>query len=407
MTTLLKVNGRIYWDGHEDKQEIMEATGLVQLKEDSPFWGNAFPLEKQAASAAIIQPISVSPNPFTLTDFDAGIKVENQSLNLVGPGLTRMKTTFNSTGDIYFQRMEFEKDGIFYKVVKNDSESQRETRNTSVVIESNVIFALNRVDVKGVPTIISRGITTDGRIYIKMRGLPNSQPLSDFKIFREYPLEKKIAFMRRIAQIIAVIHDKNIVHNDIKIENIIVSPQTEELMVIDFGNSQPKVSAGIYLDFIGFGRTLEKISMTPAELRTTVHSDFNMLILQIYQYTYKDMYLVVSKLKAIEGQLIAANSTTVKASSALTTAPGGIDFNAENLNIETKMNSRFRGSDSVGRGNDNGIQFQIDPQQFLELQNAPGFTPVIINIQPLINLQLFLGLKEGEALAVAGSERIN
>ena len=90
------------------------------------------------------------------------------------------------------------------------------------------------------------------------------------------------------------------------------------------------------------------------------------------------------------------------ASSAIDTeTKGGIDFNADNLNLETRMDSRFRGNDNVGRGNDNvgrwndsEIQFQINPQQLLELQNTPGFTPVIINIQPMGNLHMFLGLNK-------------
>ena len=31
-----------------------------------------------------------------------------------------------------------------------------------------------------------------------------------------------------------------------------------------------------------------------------------------------------------------------------------------------------------------------------QLQNAPGFVPVIINIQPMNDLRLFLGIKDGD-----------
>ncbi len=59
--------------------------------------------------------------------------------------------------------------------------------------------------------------------------------------------------------------------------------------------------------------------------------------------------------------------------------PGGIDLTAskKSLNIQ----------------NDNGeIKFHIDPAMLEELQNAPGFVPVIINIQPLESLSKFLGI---------------
>ncbi len=44
------------------------------------------------------------------------------------------------------------------------------------------------------------------------------------------------------------------------------------------------------------------------------------------------------------------------------------------------------------QNNGQSIQFHIDPAQFEQLQNAPGFVPVIINIQPMTNIHTFLGL---------------
>jgi len=64
-------------------------------------------------------------------------------------------------------------------------------------------------------------------------------------------------------------------------------------------------------------------------------------------------------------------------------------------NLQTKMDSRFRGNDSVGDGNDNGgIKFHLNPAMLEQLQNAPGFTPMIINIAPLGDLRLFLGIND-------------
>ena len=60
---------------------------------------------------------------------------------------------------------------------------------------------------------------------------------------------------------------------------------------------------------------------------------------------------------------------------------GGIDL--------TKVDSRLRGNDG-NAGND--IRFNIDPAMLQQLQNAPGFVPVIIGIQPLNNLAEFLGV---------------
>jgi len=82
-------------------------------------------------------------------------------------------------------------------------------------------------------------------------------------------------------------------------------------------------------------------------------------------------------------------------------AKGGIDFNSNRINLQVKMDSRFRGNDSREGGNDSGgvgnskgIQFKIDPAMLQQLQNAPGFTVGSITIQPLKSLPAFLGISK-------------
>jgi uridine kinase len=60
---------------------------------------------------------------------------------------------------------------------------------------------------------------------------------------------------------------------------------------------------------------------------------------------------------------------------------GGIDLTSD------KMNLQMRNSAS-------GIQFNFDPVMLRKLQNASGFTPVIIDIRPMTtSVQMFLGVK--------------
>ena len=61
--------------------------------------------------------------------------------------------------------------------------------------------------------------------------------------------------------------------------------------------------------------------------------------------------------------------------------PGGIDLTPANMNLQTR-NAGER------------INFHMDPAMLQQLQNAPGFVPVIINIQPMTNLRVFLGLAD-------------
>jgi hypothetical protein len=57
---------------------------------------------------------------------------------------------------------------------------------------------------------------------------------------------------------------------------------------------------------------------------------------------------------------------------------GGIDLTPANMNLQTQNSS-------------GEIKFHLDPAMLQQLQNAPGFVPIIINVQPLNNLQQFLG----------------
>jgi len=60
---------------------------------------------------------------------------------------------------------------------------------------------------------------------------------------------------------------------------------------------------------------------------------------------------------------------------------GGIDLTPANMNLQTQ---------NAGKA----IKFHLNPAQLAQLQNAPGFVPVIINIQPMNNLREFLGLND-------------
>ncbi len=50
------------------------------------------------------------------------------------------------------------------------------------------------------------------------------------------------------------------------------------------------------------------------------------------------------------------------------------------------------------QSNGQGIKFHINPAQLEQLQNSPGLTPVIINIQPVRDIRAFLGLNTKEAI---------
>ena len=63
-------------------------------------------------------------------------------------------------------------------------------------------------------------------------------------------------------------------------------------------------------------------------------------------------------------------------------AKGGIDLTPANMNLQVKKEI----------ASPLGIKFHLDPAMLEQLQNAPGFVPVIISVQPLKSLAEFLGL---------------
>ena len=65
---------------------------------------------------------------------------------------------------------------------------------------------------------------------------------------------------------------------------------------------------------------------------------------------------------------------------------GGIDFQLSKMNLQVQNNA-------------GEIKFHVDPAMLQQLQNIPGFVPVIINIRPVNNLRMFLGLAETEVVA--------
>ena len=66
---------------------------------------------------------------------------------------------------------------------------------------------------------------------------------------------------------------------------------------------------------------------------------------------------------------------------------GGIDLTPANMNLQIKKEN----------DTSEGIKFYLDPAMLAQLRNAPGFVPIIINIEPLGDLRGFLGVQNNSA----------
>ncbi len=108
-----------------------------------------------------------------------------------------------------------------------------------------------------------------------------------------------------------------------------------------------------------------------------------------------------------EGQLKVAQSGNVASNvnhyeiasldaAMLEKAPGGIDLTAGKMPLEIQKDSQQMGTRNEYMSpffpSYRGFPLVIDPAMLQQLQDAPGFMPVIINIQPLNDLPAFLGV---------------
>jgi len=76
---------------------------------------------------------------------------------------------------------------------------------------------------------------------------------------------------------------------------------------------------------------------------------------------------------------------------------GGIDLTPARMDLQVKKeiaslprnDTNYTPNEGIGNI-DMGIKFHLDPAMLQQLQDAPGFVPVIVKIQPLNDLKSFL-----------------
>jgi len=116
-----------------------------------------------------------------------------------------------------------------------------------------------------------------------------------------------------------------------------------------------------------------RIGLTNLEEKTVSWGDF--------EFFNKAMMAKENEENGDNSQLANAKPAIMKTSNQRELTPGGIDLTPANMNLQTQ---------NAGEE----IKFHLDPAMLQQLQNAPGFVPVIINIQPLKSLSDFLGLNK-------------
>jgi len=137
-------------------------------------------------------------------------------------------------------------------------------------------------------------------------------------------------------------------------------------------------------------------------------------MLQVYQHTGLQWFIGLDEFKKrvdyLRRALLSMDPTVqlnhvldkIKKSAAGDPAMLGLPRDLAKIKLNRAMLPVKSGKSNLGgidltsdkalsvQNNGQGIKFHLDPAQLQELENAPGFVPVIINIQPLGDLKMFL-----------------
>jgi len=145
------------------------------------------------------------------------------------------------------------------------------------------------------------------------------------------------------------------------------------------------------------------LSSSVAYIRSSDPVELNRVnwILTAARSSPRDIPLKINKLSLIEGifgkKLFLQESQSMKLpdeamgininKKPADNSIGGIDLTPSKLNLQTKVmndTGMLVGGDKVG------IKFHLTPHMLQELKDAPGFTPMIINMHPLRDVKTFL-----------------
>ncbi len=136
----------------------------------------------------------------------------------------------------------------------------------------------------------------------------------------------------------------------------------------------------------GFVRLKQDIDPQQAEQtirRVAGNEIFDLLKRPLYASRFRDAKEVIVRI--LRASRMDYEEIVFKDNAMSTHSPkGGIDFKSD------KVDSAFAVKSNGGEG----IKFHVDPAMLEQLQNAAGFTPVIIDFQKLKSLPEFLGLND-------------
>ncbi len=376
------------------------------------------------------------------TPFDQKMAVVTKEINKIRAGLRQYFTTESPEFDgeisegleakIYYDARD-PTHRRFYKIFSRGGEQN----------EDEIVF-LKYLESKGVadvPRVLDWGFIGND-VWAHMEGIAEAQSIQIFNkqtgelkfspIWTRLSFPQRLAVLAKVAKILSEVHKMGISDNDVKPLNIIINDQGD-VMVIDWniavklGQEQIMGTTGYrapeeiimldQTDVYGLGKTIYySLVSSPEYLEATdlarclrnfedemtrPNNEANNrpsmeesaeYLGEIAQWAvnpqakpeaWHPKQLVVEsnqgKVMKTVSHIVQRAKRLIGKDAAMTN--GGIDLTPANMNVQTQ---------NAGEG----IKFHMDPAILQQLQNAPGFVPVIINIQPMTDLRQFLGIQE-------------
>ncbi|MEP6646182.1 MAG: AAA family ATPase [Saprospiraceae bacterium] len=119
---------------------------------------------------------------------------------------------------------------ITLKVLKADF-----TNPKQILKFNNEYSILSGLDIPGIKKVISKGVyqgspSLESEFF---NGIPLKRYITEFT----FSMGDRLSIAAKLAHILGLVHQKNIIHKDLTAENILIQPETLEINIVDFGQS--------------------------------------------------------------------------------------------------------------------------------------------------------------------------
>ncbi|MEK8030873.1 serine/threonine-protein kinase [Ideonella sp. DXS29W] len=166
-------------------------------------------------------------------------------------------------GDVYLgERSDgtFEK-SVAVKVLRQELVGEQAVRRLER--ERQILASLDHVNLA---KVFDGGVTEEGLPYFVME-LVDGQPLTDYCDAHDLDVAQRVALMRAVCQVVHYVHQRGVIHRDLKPGNILVTPEGD-IKLLDFGIAKlVAAKPGGAEETVTLLRTMTPLYSSPEQVR--------------------------------------------------------------------------------------------------------------------------------------------